>query len=98
MSKPTKIGNLIPENIEELRKIFEVKREKGVVYNDRGERSWEDKILISLALRMDEKRKAYPSVARIAQDTGYSARQVIRTLNLKQTLAPKRLDAKALKR
>jgi DNA-binding MarR family transcriptional regulator len=38
------------------------------------------KVLISLALRMDEKRQTYPSIERLAHDTGYSDRQVIRTL------------------
>ena len=35
---------------------------------------------IERAIRMDDERKAYPSIARIAHDTGYSERQVIRTL------------------
>lgn len=38
------------------------------------------KVLISLALRMDEKRQTYPSIERLGHDTGYSQRQVIRTL------------------
>lgn len=38
------------------------------------------KVLISLALRMDATRKTYPSIERLAHDTGYSDRQVIRTL------------------
>ena len=104
MSEPTKIKNLLPEDLEELKSIFEVKREKGIVYDRKGERRWEDKVfirifadfqesgwlaklspaelkvLISLSLRMDEKRKAYPSIAKIARDTGHSERQVIRTL------------------
>jgi DNA-binding transcriptional ArsR family regulator len=104
MSEPTKVKDLLPEDIQELKRIFEVKRERGVVYDERGERGWEDKVfirifaefqesgwlarlssselkvLISLALRMDEERQAYPSIARIAHDTGYSERQVIRTL------------------
>jgi DNA-binding MarR family transcriptional regulator len=42
--------------------------------------SSELKVLISLALRMDENRQAYPAIGRIAHDTGYSERQVIRTL------------------
>jgi DNA-binding MarR family transcriptional regulator len=95
---------MLPTDIQELKRMLEVKREKGVVYDRRGKRRWEDlvfvrifaefqesgwlarlspselKVLISLSLRMDEKRKAYPSVERIARDTGYSARQVIRTL------------------
>ena len=104
MSEPTKIDKVLPENVEDLKRIFEVKRERGVVYDTDGERAWEDKVfirifakfqesgwlarlsaselkvLISLALRMDEKRQAFPSISRIAHDTGYSDRQVIRTL------------------
>jgi DNA-binding transcriptional ArsR family regulator len=38
------------------------------------------KVLISLGLRMDENRQTYPSIERLAYDTGYSQRQVIRTL------------------
>ena len=104
MAKPTAVRNVLPGDIEEFKRMLEVKREKGIVYDQRGERRWEDqvfvrifaefqesgwlarlspselKVLISLSLRMDDKRKAYPSVARIARDTGYSDRQVIRTL------------------
>ena len=105
MAKPTPVRNVLPADIEEFKRMLEVKREKGVVYDRRGKRRWEDlvfirifaefqesgwlarlspselKVLISLSLRMDEKRKAYPAVARIAGDTGYSSRQVIRTLH-----------------
>ena len=105
MAKPTAVRNVLPGDIEEFKRMLEVKREKGIVYDQRGERRWEDqvfvrifaefqesgwlarlspselKVLISLSLRMDERRKAYPSVARIARDTGYSDRQVIRTLH-----------------
>ena len=104
MAKPTPVRNVLPADIEEFKRMLEVKREKGVVYDRRGKRRWEDlvfirifaefqesgwlarlspselKVLISLSLRMDERRKAYPSVEKIARDTGYSARQVIRTL------------------
>ena len=104
MTKPTAVGSLLPSDIEDFKRMLEVKREKGIVYDRRGKRRWEDqvfvrifaefqesgwlarlspselKVLISLSLRMDDKRKAYPSVARIAHDTGYSDRQVIRTL------------------
>ena len=104
VSEPTRIDKVLPENVEDLKRIFEVKRERGVVYDPDGGRTWEDKVfirifakfqesgwlarlsaselkvLISLALRMDEKRQAFPSIARIAHDTGYSERQVIRTL------------------
>lgn len=104
MNGPTKIKNLLPDDLKQLEKTFEVKREQGVVYDRRGERRWEDtifirifaefqesgwlaklspselKILISLSLRMDENRQTYPSIERLAHDTGYSERQVIRTL------------------
>lgn len=104
MSEPTRVDDVLPEDVDQLRRILEVKRERGVAYSREGKRRWEDrvfvrifaefqesgwlarlspselKVLISLALRMDEKRQAYPSIDRIAHDTGYSDRQVIRTL------------------
>ena len=104
MAEPTKLKNLLPKDKEALAKTFEVKRERGVVYDQRGSRHWEEvifirifaefqetgwlaklspselKVLISLALRMDENRQTYPSIERLAYDTGYSQRQVIRTL------------------
>lgn len=104
MKEPKRIDSMLPEDVDELKKIFEVKRERGVAYNRDGKRGWEDKVfvrifaefqesgwlarlsaaelkvLISLSLRMDERRQAYPSISRIAHDTGYSDRQVIRIL------------------
>ena len=104
MKEPKRIDSMLPEDVDELKKIFEVKRERGVSYNRDGKRGWEDKVfvrifaefqesgwlarlsaaelkvLISLSLRMDERRQAYPSISRIAHDTGYSDRQVIRIL------------------
>ena len=104
MENPTPIKELLPKGKFELDKAFEVKRERGVVYDRRGKRRWEEtvfirifaefqesgwlaklspaelKILISLSLRMDENRRTYPSIERLAHDTGYSGRQVIRTL------------------
>lgn len=104
MGEPTRIDNLLPKDQEELEKTFEIKRERGVVYDHRGRRRWEEviyvrifaefqetgwlaklssselKVLISLALRMDENRQTYPSIERLAYDTGYSERQVVRTL------------------
>ena len=101
MENPTSIKELLPK---ELDRAFEIKRERGVVYDRRGKRRWEEtifirifaefqesgwlaklspaelKILISLSLRMDENRRSYPSIERLAHDTGYSDRQVIRTL------------------
>jgi DNA-binding transcriptional ArsR family regulator len=36
MSEPTRIDKVLPEDVEDLRSIFEVERERGIVYDTDG--------------------------------------------------------------
>jgi len=54
VSELTGIDKVLPENVEDLKRIFEVKRERGIVYDPDGGRSWEDKVLVRIFAKFQE--------------------------------------------